>query len=209
MFIDPPNTIDDTPEEREKAISSIISLLGLVSIGELIFIDRYMKKLFRQQFDEAGESELNIYEKKKQEIKELLTKYEGLARDLANVQEEKEEVEIERDGLAVELERIGQFYEELTGRKAQEEDIKELLSIYITLMEKVFSGRAHFKVLSLLHGEKAEWTREEITKSTGIAGITIRQAIGDLIRAGFITFDEETTVVRINKEIASLKKSSK
>ena len=127
-----------------------------------------------------------------------------LKENLEEVKTEKSAVENERDFLARELERIAALYEELTGNQASQEDLRDLLGIYITLMEEIFSGKAHFKVLSIMHGEKAEWTRQELVKSTGVSELQLRKVLGELSRAGIIIYNEEHTTANLLKRIETL-----
>jgi len=90
------------------------------------------------------------------------------------------------------------------GKEASQEDLRGILQIYITLMEEVFSGRAHFKVLSIIHGEKEIWKRKELVKSTGISEIKLRSVLGDLVRANMIIYDEEDASVRLIKRLSTL-----
>ena len=175
-----------TPEEREEKISKIISYLGLSSFGELIWVERTMERNLLERFQDSNEAEINVYEEKKQEINRMILEHKNLISRLSNLEQEKQSyeeevdtlkislqevesektnIEQERDSLAQELQRVGALYKEITGKKAKEEDLRDILNIYITLMEEVFSGRTHFKVLSILHGEKSSWNREELHHS--------------------------------------------
>ena len=132
------------------------------------------------------------------------TQVEGLKTNLSMLSSGKEAVETERDSLAQELQRIGTLYEGLTGKQANQEELRGILSIYITLMEEVFSGRAHFKVLSIVHGEKEVWERQELVKSTGISEIKLRSVLGDLVRANMIFYNEEDATIRLIKRLSTL-----
>jgi predicted RNase H-like nuclease (RuvC/YqgF family) len=211
-----------TPEEREEKLSNIISCLGLSTFGELIWIQRTMERNFQERMEESNEEEINFYEEKKLEINRMVTEHKNLISRLSNleqekqlyeeevdalktnlqdVESEKQHIEQERDGLAQELQRIGKLYKEVTGQKAKEEDLRDILSIYITLMEEVFSGRAHFKVLSILHGEKTHWNRRELAKSTGIAEVKLRTVLGELSRGNIIQYDEEAASIQLIQKI--------
>ncbi|MHA2289255.1 MAG: hypothetical protein ACXABG_10775 [Promethearchaeota archaeon] len=214
-----------TPEKREAHISSIISYLGVSTIGELIWVQRALERKFHDKQLDSASKKANIYEQKKQEIEKLLKDYQSMISKIANLQDEKqsvqsqmeglkteistlssekEEIKSERDFLEEELQRIGRLYEDLTGKQAHQEDLKGILSIYITLMEEVFSGRAHFKVLSIIHGEKEIWKRDELVKSTGISEIRLRSVLGDLARANMILYDEENASVSLIKPLSTL-----
>jgi predicted RNase H-like nuclease (RuvC/YqgF family) len=214
-----------SPEKREALISTIISYLGVSTIRELIWVQRNLEQNFQDKQHDSADKETNIYEQKKHEIEKLLTdnqsmiskianlqdenqsvqsQMEGLKTDLSTLSSEKEEIKMERDFLAEELQRIGRLYQDLTGKQANQEDLRGILSIYITLMEEVFSGRAHFKVLSIIHGEKGIWKRKELAKSIGISEIKLRSVLGDLVRANMIVYDEENASIRLIKRLSTL-----
>lgn len=214
-----------TPKERETRISNIISHLGLSTIGELIWVQRTLEKNFQKRLTHSNDAENNIYEQKKLEIDQLLTEHESLLskisnlqqekysskkqtdelkKELKNLSEDKKVVENERNYLSQELARVGKLFEELTGKQAKQENLQSLLNIYLTLMEEVFSGRAHFKVLSMMHGEKLVWNRKELVTSTGFSEIVIRQVLGELARANLIVYDEEQATCKLLQRIADL-----
>jgi len=70
-------------------------------------------------------------------------------------------------------------------------------------MEEVFSGKAAFKTLAVMHGDKERWTREEIAKSIGVSEIELRKVLGELARADLIDYDEETTICNLKKKIST------
>ena len=214
-----------TPKERESQISKIISYLGISTIGELIWLQRTLETNFQKRFSGSNDTDVNIYEQKKHEIEQLMTKHESLLSTISNLQEEtdstrkqtdllktdlenmsedKKLIEKERNYLSQELARVGTLFEELTGKQAKEEDLQDILNIYLTLMEKVFSGRVHFKVLSIMHGEKKIWKRKELVTSSGFSEIIIRTVLGELARANLIVYDEEQATGKLVRRIVDL-----
>lgn len=213
-----------TLEERESYISDIISYLSVSTIGELTWVQRYLERSFQKNQD-PDNAELNIFEQKKHQIETLLSQNKSMLDQISNIKTEKESVQKhiddlqenisilttekeglinERDSLSEELQRVAKLYEEFTGKQARQEDLRGVLDLYITLMEEVFSGRAHFKVLSVIHGEKQVWTREELVKSTGFAEIKLRTVLGELAKGKLIEYDEEQATVKLVKRISSL-----
>ncbi len=210
-----------TPEEREAFVSEIISYLSISTVGELVWVQRYLERSFKKHAD-SGDENSNIYEKKKQEIQNLLSQNQSMISQIANIKQEKEsaqkhiedlqknlsiltsekdKIADERDLLAEELLRIGKLYEEVTGKQANQQDLKEVLNLYITLLEEVFSGRTHFKVMSIMHGEKEIWTRDELAKSIGTTEIILRSVLGELARANMIEYNEENATAKLKKRI--------
>jgi predicted RNase H-like nuclease (RuvC/YqgF family) len=214
-----------TPKEREAQISNIISYLGLSTIGELIWVQRTLEKNFKKRLAGSNDADSNIYEQKKHEIEQLMTEHDSLLSKISNLEQEKDStrkhanelkselehlsedkkfIENERNYLSQELARVGKLFEEVTGKQAKDEDLQDILNIYLTLMEEVFSGRVHFKVLSIMHGEKMIWKRKELVTSTGFSEITIRKVLGELSRANLIVYDEEQATSKLVRRIVDL-----
>lgn len=213
-----------TPEERESYISDIIAFLSVSTIGELVWVQRYLDRSFQSHATDDSEN-ANVYEQKKLEIANLLGKNQSMLAQIANIKQEKEsaqqhieslknevsnlssereKIQTERDNLAEELQRIGKLYEEATGKQANQQELRGLLNMYITLLEDVFSGRAHFKVLSIMHGEKELWTRSELASSTGVSEVMLRTVLGELARVNMIDYDEEQATAKLIKRISTL-----
>lgn len=107
----------------------------------------------------------------------------------ANLQ--KQQLEFEYLSLETEFKKISELFTELSGQQETTLDIKQLLGIYITLLEKVFAGKPHAKILYLLHGDKADMTREELTKATGFSAAIVLHSLHELHRAELINYDED------------------
>ena len=75
------------------------------------------------------------------------------------------------------------------------------MGIYIALLEKVFAGKPHAKILYLLHGDKAEMTREELTKATGFSPAIVRHSVSELFRADLIKLDEDKGIAQLVNRI--------
>ena len=154
-----------------------------------------------------------------EKVKDAIVAMEQKLTNLAKELEIKEQQLTEREGkLSVELERsqqlqndyleiqkelskISELYQEVSGKQEDVTSVKEILGIYITLLEKVFSGKPHAKILFLLHGDKDEMNREELTKSTGFTAAAVRYAISELSGADLVDFNEETTMVKLRARI--------
>ncbi|MHA2272728.1 MAG: hypothetical protein ACXACI_12760 [Candidatus Hodarchaeales archaeon] len=99
------------------------------------------------------------------------------------------------------LSRVSSLYEEASKEHEETQDLSELLGIYITLLEEVFAGRPHAKILYLIHGDKEVWTRGELNKTTGFTAVAILRALHELAAAELIDYNEETNEVRVTKRI--------
>ncbi len=117
----------------------------------------------------------------------------------ANLQ--KQQLEFDYISLETEFKKISELFSELSGQQETSLDIKQLLGIYITLLEKVFTGKPHAKILYLLHGDKAEMTREELTKTTGFSAAIVLHSLHELHRAELINYDEEKGMANLVNRI--------
>ena len=109
----------------------------------------------------------------------------------ANIQ--RQQLEFDYMSLETEFKKVSELFSELSGKQEISLDIKQLLSIYITLLEKVFAGKPHAKILYLLHGDKSEMSREELTKTTGFSAAIVLHSLHELNRAELIEYDEESS----------------
>ncbi|UCE13992.1 MAG: hypothetical protein JSV04_02150 [Candidatus Heimdallarchaeota archaeon] len=130
-------------------------------------------------------------EEKQQEAEErekLLAEREA---KLNEAQIQQQQLEASYASLENELKKISDLYNEMSSQQEATLDVKQLLSIYITLLEKVFEGKPHAKILYLLHGGKSEMTRQELTKATGFSAAIVLHSLHELNRAELISYDEE------------------
>ncbi|MFX1274987.1 MAG: hypothetical protein ACFFBP_10200 [Promethearchaeota archaeon] len=81
------------------------------------------------------------------------------------------------------------------------ETIKPLLSIYRVLIEKIWQGQAHYRILHILHGDKKEVTRDQLKMSSGIEGAFLLRAIKELARVNLIEYDEKKDVVKLTRRL--------
>ncbi|TXT55774.1 MAG: hypothetical protein BAJATHORv1_30156 [Candidatus Thorarchaeota archaeon] len=143
-------------------------------------------------------------------IDELTKEIEDLKSDtskedqLAKVTAERDELKKEMDEITSKLERVSELYRETTAEKeklAEKVDVSDLLGIYITLIETVFGGKPHARVLYTLHNTQTAIPRKNLEKSTGIMPTAILKAIHDLRNAGLVDYDEESQEVKLLKDI--------
>ncbi|WP_455140887.1 hypothetical protein [Candidatus Hodarchaeum mangrovi] len=110
---------------------------------------------------------------------------------LNQAQISQQKLESEYLSLENEFKKISELFNELSTQKETTLDVKQLLSIYIALLEKVFSGKPHAKILYLLHGDKSEMSREELTKATGFSAAIVLHSLHELNRAELIKYNED------------------
>lgn len=97
--------------------------------------------------------------------------------------------------------KISKTYQELAGKQTEAVDVRELLTIYVTLLEQVFEGRPHAKILWLLHGKKTVLTRSEINKTSGFQPAIVLKSIFDLANANLINYNENTQELSLKRKL--------
>lgn len=143
-----------------------------------------------------------------EEISGLSTKAEqaeaGMSEAQEALQRERDELRKEMDEINAQLGRVSELYREASAEKeALEEkvDVSDLLAIYITLIETVFYGKPHARILYTLHDVKSAITRKNIASSTGIMPAAVLKAVHDLAAADLVSYDDETQEVELTKDI--------
>ena len=127
----------------------------------------------------------------------------------ATLQKERDELKKEMDEITGQLTRVSELYRDASAEKEalqEKVDISDLLAIYITLIETVFYGKPHARILYTLHDVKTAITRKNITSSTGIQPAAVLKAVHDLVAADLISYDEESQDVKLTKDV--LRKST-
>lgn len=75
----------------------------------------------------------------------------------------------------------------------------QLLDVYLVLMEQVFESGPHVRLLLMLHGDKEEYSLNDLTTASGITGIQVRQALHELRNAGILDYDDETQLAKLKQ----------
>jgi DNA repair exonuclease SbcCD ATPase subunit len=125
------------------------------------------------------------------------------------LQKERDELRKEMDDITGQLTRVSELYRDASAEKEslqEKVDVSDLLAIYITLIETVFYGKPHARILYTLHDVKTAITRKNITSSTGIQPAAVLKAVHDLVAADLISYDEESQDVSLTKDV--LRKST-
>ena len=168
-------------EETPLKIEEIVPTIERVK-NTIVFVETNLKKM---------QEELNEKEVALKDREEKLNQ--------ANL--ERQRLQSDYIGLETEFKKVSELFNELSDHQESTVSIKELLGIYIALLERVFSGKPHAKILYLLHGDKSEMTREELTKATGFSAAIVRHSISELHRADLIKLDEEEGLARLVNRI--------
>ncbi|TFG29794.1 hypothetical protein EU528_09110 [Candidatus Thorarchaeota archaeon] len=120
------------------------------------------------------------------------------------IRAERDELKKEMQEINDQLGRVSELYREASAEKealAEKVDVSDLLAIYITLIETVFFGKPHARILYTLHDVKTAITRKNIASSTGIMPAAVLKAVHDLANADLVKYDDVTQEVELTKDI--------
>ena len=147
-------------------------------------------------------------ESAKQEAKNKDDELNALGVKLEELQSQKQKAEAEdakmRDEyLAVQeqLKKLSGMYQELSAKQDDAVNIREILSVYIVLLEEVFQGKPHVRILFMLHGDKPQLSRQEIVKAGGFQPAAVLHSIHDLAGANLVKYDMDNDTVELVRKI--------
>jgi len=107
----------------------------------------------------------------------------------------------EYEKVKVELKKFAQAAAEQEEMELNFEKIQALLSIYRVLIEEIWQGQAHYRILHVLHGDKEEMNREELKNSTGVGGAFVLRSVQELARVGLLDYDEDTGMAKLKRRL--------
>jgi DNA repair exonuclease SbcCD ATPase subunit len=219
--------IDDTLRSVSENFQKFIEVLETAK-NELIVLEKDKEELSQEkellegekdQLEEAtkmleGDKKQLELEKtnlesekiKLEEATKLLEK-EKQERDqkIGSLSEEQKRLLKEYASLKVELKKFAKIAEESHDAEFDFGRIKALLSITMLLIEEIWSGQPHYRILLTLHGDKEKMSREQIKNTTGIAGAMVLRAVHELAKIGVLEYDEDTAMVTLKKRLFSKK----
>ena len=144
----------------------------------------------------------------KEEVKELKSKLgEAEASSTSAIDaivKERDELRAEMNEITTKLSRVSELYRETSAEKEalqEKVDVSDLLGIYIVLLETVFYGKPHARILYTLHDIKKPITRKNLADSSGIMPAQVLKAIHDLANENLVSYNEDTQKVTLKKEI--------
>jgi len=155
---------------------------------------------------ELEKTNLETEKKKLEEATNQLEK-EKQERDqkIGSLTEEQKRLLKEYASLKVELKKFAKLAEESQESDLNFERIQALLSIFRVLVEKIWQGQPHYRVLKVLHGEREVMTRDELKNTTGIGGAYILRAIQELANVDLVEHDIDTGTVTLKQRLYSKK----
>ncbi len=148
-------------------------------------------------------------EKDKQTLEEGAKKLEleKQERDqkIGTMTEEQKRLLKEYEKVKIELSKFAKLAEEAESHELNFERITALLSIFRVLVEKIWQGQPHYRILMTLHGDKETMTREELKNTTGIGGAYILRAVQELANVELVDHDIDTSQVTLRQRLYSKK----
>jgi chromosome segregation ATPase len=153
------------------------------------------------------ETEKMQLEVDKRKLEEATTKLEKEKQErdqkIGSLTEEQVRLIDEYQKVKVELTKFAKLAEEAESQELNFERITALLSIFRVLVEKIWQGQPHYKVLKVLHGEREVMTREELKNTTGIGGAYILRAVQELANVDLVEHDIDTGTVTLKQRLYS------
>ena len=142
------------------------------------------------------------------ELEELRAKVDELdeskSGEISALQKERDDLKREMDEITSQLSRVSELYREASAEKdalQEKVDVSDLLAIYITLIETVFYGKPHARILYTLHDVKTAISRKNLASSTGIMPAAVLKAVHDLANAELVNYNEDSQEVTLTKDI--------
>lgn len=152
-----------------------------------------------------AETELSMVKAELESVKTRADEAEASKSEAVDaIRQERDELKKEMAEINDQLGRVSELYREASEeKKALQEkvDVSDLLAVYITLIETVFYGKPHARILYTLHDVKTAISRKNIASSTGIMPAAVLKAVHDLANADLVKYDEETQDVELTKDI--------
>jgi len=164
-----------------------------ITIDEIIPTIEKIKNTIVTLKSELDEKALLVEEKEKAIVER------EISINQANIAQQQ--LENEYASLETEFKKMSELFSEISDKEEVSVDIKQLLGIYIALLEKVFAGKPHAKILWLLHGDKKVMSREELNKATGFSAAIVLHSLHELNRADLISYDEENEEAQLTNRI--------
>jgi len=165
------------------------------------------EKIFLEQEKSSLETEkqqLEIDKKKLEEgTKTLELEKQEKDQKIGSLTEEQMKLLDEYQKVKVELQKFMEAAAEAESAEFNFERIKALLSIFRVLVEKIWQGQPHYRVLKVLHGERKVMTREELKNTTGIGGAFILRAVQELANVDLVEHNIDTGTVTLKQRLYS------
>ena len=205
------NIIDGTLRSVQTNFKEFIEVLETTK-NELIVLENEKAQLKHDKviLEEAKlrlEQEKEKLEADKQNLEKATHKLEieKQERDqkIGTMTEEQKRLLQEYEKVKIELAKFAKLAEEAESQELDFERITALLSIFRVLVEKIWQGQPHYRILKVLHGEREVMTREELKNTTGIGGAFVLRAVQELANVDLIEHNIDTGSVSLKQRLYS------
>ena len=210
------NVIDGTLRSVEENFKKFIEVLETAK-NELIVLENdkaqlsHDKELLESEKEQLEQATIML-EKDKASLESQKQLLETEKQKLEKEKEEKEEkigeltseqlrLLDEYKNLKIELKKFMKIAQDQEESEFNFERIKALLSITMLLIQEIWQGQPHYRILLTLHGEREEMTREQLKNTTGISGAMVLRAIHELVKIDLVEYDEERSLVKLKKRL--------
>jgi len=210
------NVIDGTLRSVEENFKKFIEVLETAK-NELIILENdkaqlsHDKELLESEKEQLEQATIML-EKDKASLESQKQLLETEKQKLEKEKEEKEEkigeltseqlrLLDEYKNLKIELKKFMKIAQDQEESEFNFERIKALLSITMLLIQEIWQGQPHYRILLTLHGEREEMTREQLKNTTGISGAMVLRAIHELVKIDLVEYDEERSLVKLKKRL--------
>ena len=164
------DVIDRTLQSVEQNFKQFIEVLEKAK-NELINLEKEKEQL--SQDKESLETKKIQLEQDKTKLEKDKLQLEDETRKLAiekqerdqkigSMTEEQKRLLKEYEKVKVELSKFAKIAEEAESHELNFDRIQALLSIFRVLVEKIWQGQPHYRILMTLHGDKEKMTRDEL-----------------------------------------------
>ena len=154
---------------------------------------------------DKADSKVSSLKEQVKDLKSQLKEVEASGTDAVDaIVKERDELRAEMDEITSKLSRVSELYRETSAEKEalqEKVDVSDLLGIYIVLLETVFYGKPHARILYTLHDIKKPITRKNLADSSGIMPAQVLKAIHDLANENLVSYNEDDQQVTLKKEI--------
>lgn len=164
---------------------------GLKKLDSIDAIFGDIKKIL-----EDSKRTINDLDKERKLLEEEKRKKEETISQLTDEQKDILERYAEIEGQLKKFSSIVRQFEEKE-KEFKFEDVKAMLGIFTVLLEKIFQGQPHARILYTLHGGTSDMSRDQLKNATGISGAMVLRAVHELDKANLVQYNEDTGMVKL------------
>ena len=210
------SAIDETIQAAETNFREFIEVLES-SRSELVKLENDTKELSQEKEKLENEKKQLESEKSSLESEKKLLELDKMKLEEATEKLEKEKQERDQKigdltgeqvrlldeykKVKVELGKFMKITEKAEHAEFNFERVRALLSIYSVLVSEIWQGQPHYRILITLHGDKEEWTRDEIKNTTGIGGAFVLRSVQELAKVDLVEYDMDTQIIKLKKRL--------